>query len=110
MKCKAIGANEKGKITMNELGKEFLKSWDEFKNAVLGKIPPPPECKDPVLIVMNSGLFKLTNDEFVNLMILSIVHTSIESGYGAEVAISAALTTERVDILRQITASIKASR
>ena len=91
---------------MNELKESFLQAWDEFKNAVLGLVPPPPECKDPVLIAMNSELIKLTNDQFVTLMILSVVNTSIESDCGAEVAISAALTKERIEVLKQITRSI----
>ena len=95
---------------MNELRQEFLQVWDEFSNAVLQQIPPPQGCKDPVLIVMNSGLFKLTNDQLVTLMTLNVVHAAIESDCGAEVAISAALTAERVDTLKQIIISIKASR
>ena len=95
---------------MNELSEEFLQEWDEFSNAVLQQIPPPQGCKDPVLIVMNSGLFKLTNDQLVTLMTLSVVHTAIDTKCGAEVAISAALTAERIDTLKQIVTSIKASR
>ena len=94
---------------MKKLGEEFLRCWNEFKDAVFGKIPPPTQCMDPVLIVLNSGLFKLTNTQFDTLMILSIVHKAIEINYGADAAISAALTKERIDILNQITALIKAA-
>lgn len=94
---------------MEKIGEEFLRYWNEFKDAVFGKIPPPSQCKDPVLIVMNSGLFELKNTQYDTLMILSIVHTAIEIGYGADVAISAALTTERIDILNEITSLIKAA-
>ena len=94
----------------DKLKEEFLKCWNDFTDTVLGKIPPPPVCKDPVLIVMNSGLFKLTNDQFNTLMTLSVVHRAIEIDCGAEVAISAALTQERIDTLKQITALIKDSK
>ena len=86
---------------MNELENNFQQCWDEFTKIVLAKTLHS-ECNDPVRIVMNSGLFKLTKDQFVTLMILSVVHTAIATNCGAEAAISAALTTERVDILKQI--------
>jgi len=94
---------------MKKLGEEFMEFWDEFTDAVFGKIQSPLQCKDPVLIVMNSGLFKLTNEQFDILMILSVVHKAIEIDYGADAAISAVLTKERIDILNQITALIKAA-
>ena len=94
---------------MEKIGEEFLRCWSEFKDAVFRRIPPPSQCKDPVLIVMNSGLFELKNTQYDTLMILSSVHTAIEIGYGADVAISAALTTERIDILNEITSLIKAA-
>ena len=95
---------------LNELKDAFQECWRDFENAVLGKVPPPPACKDPVLIVMNSGRFKLTYDQFNTLMTLSVVHKAIEIDYGAEVAISVALTMERVNTLKQITASIMTSK
>ncbi len=95
---------------MNELKEAFIECWLDFEKLVLGKLPPPPACKDPVLIVMNSGRFELTNDQFNTLMTLSVVHRAIEIDCGAKVAISAALTQERIDTLKQITSVIKDSK
>ena len=94
---------------MNELGKEFLENWDEFKAKVFAKIPQPPKCDDPVLIVMrnNGFLFTLDENQIDKLALLGTIHQLIQNRIGADEAISAALTEKSVTILKQITASIK---
>ena len=109
-RVKTAMVRKKRNKKMNELKEAFLECWLDFEKAVLGKLPPPPACKDSVLIVMNSGRFELTNEQFNTLMTLSVVHKAIEIDCGAEVAISAALTQERIDTLKQITAIIEDSK
>jgi len=94
---------------MNELGKSFLQSWEEFKNAVLEKITPPRPCEDPVVIVMkNAGsLFTLDKDQVDKVILLGTIHKLIEDRMGADEAISAALTEESLAILKQIVESVK---
>ena len=94
---------------MNELGNEFMQSWDEFKGEVLKKIQPPLECEDPVLIVMrnNGCLFALDENQIDKLALLGTIHQLVQSRIGADEAISAALTEKSVAILKQITALIK---
>ena len=41
---------EKEKMNNVQLKEEFLKCWNDFNDTVLGKIPPPPVCNDPVLL------------------------------------------------------------
>lgn len=95
---------------MEKIGEEFLQSWNEFSDAVLKKIPQPRGCDDPVLIVMKDDtgcLFKLGKDQVDKVVLLGTIHKLIENRIGADAAISAALTEESVDILRQITALIR---
>ena len=91
-----------------ELRKEFSLCWNEFVEAVLKMLPQNPGCDDPVMIMMNSWMDKLPKEQLTALVTLSIAHTCIESNYGADAAISVAVTQERIDNLKEIIASLKA--
>ena len=96
---------------MNEIGKEFLQIWDEFKNMVLKTIPQPSKCKDPVAILKHSGHKKLDDDQIDKLEMLRDIHDIIKHGIergniGVDEAISTCLSVERVDYLKRIMASI----
>ena len=95
---------------MEKIGEEFLQCWNEFSDAVLEKIPQPRGCEDAVLIVMKDTtgcLFKLDKDQVDKVVLLGTIRKLIEDRIGADEAISAALTEESVDILRQVTALIR---
>ncbi len=97
---------------MNKLGNEFLQCWDEFKTAVLAKVPPPPVCEDPVLIVTrnNGCLFALDANQLNTVLLLGTIHKFVELNIGVEEALSAALNRECVDILMQVTTLIRQSK
>ena len=92
---------------MNETEKEFRQIWSEFKNAVLQKFPLHPECDDPVLLVKNSGLFNLNENQLNTVLLLGIIHELVEKDMGVEEAMSVALTAEQVETLRHIVNSIR---
>ena len=96
---------------MNEIGKEFLQCWDEFKTAVLKTIPQPPNCEDPVAILKHSGQTRLNDNQIDKLEMLRDIHDIIKHGMergniGVEEAVSTCLSAERVNYLKQIMASI----
>jgi hypothetical protein len=100
----------KGKRKMEKIGEEFLQRWDEFEaavfqNTVFQKIQPPLDCKDAVLIVKNSGLFKLNVKQVTLLEHLRDIREIIAKN-GIQ---SVSITTEEVDTLKQIITSIKES-
>ena len=95
---------------MNELEKEFLQKWSEFEtavfqNAAFQKIQRPLECKDPVLIITNSGLFNLDAGQVSLLEHLRDIHEITVK----DAAQSVAITKEEVVALERITVSIKVS-
>ncbi len=99
------------KKKMNEIGKEFLEHWDEFKMAVLKTIPQLSKCDDPVEILKHSGQKKLTDSQIDKLEMLRDIHDIIKHGMergniGVEDAISTCLNAERIDYIKQIMVSI----